>query len=65
MVPLKDYIRKCESKRDMYCWWTQIMDFFSESTMQFIDSLDKYPFGKGYSCSMNSLFQILFLYIIN
>ena len=61
MVPLKDYIRKCESKRYMYCWWTQI----SESTMQYIDSLDKYPFGKGYSCRMNSLFQILFLYIIN
>lgn len=49
MVPLKDYIRKCESKRDMYCWWTQIMDFFPESTMQYIDSLDKYPFDKGYA----------------
>lgn len=38
MVQLKYYIRKRESKRDMYCWWTQI----SESTMQYIDSLDKF-----------------------
>lgn len=48
MIPLKDYIRKCESKIDMYCWWTQIVDFFPESTMQYINSLNKYPFGKGY-----------------
>lgn len=25
------------------------MDFFPESIIQYIDSLDKYPFGKGYA----------------
>lgn len=48
MKPLKDYISQCESKLDLYDWTNQICDFFEESQILHIDSLDKYPYKLGY-----------------
>lgn len=48
MIPLKDYISKCQSKFDMYCWYTQICDFFDESQLSYINSLPHLPFKKAY-----------------
>ena len=48
MVPLKDYIRKCESKFDMYDWSREICYFFEENDLHEIDILPKYPFKLGY-----------------
>lgn len=43
MIPIKDYIRKCEDKNRMYDWSSQVLDYFGEEYDEWlIEHLDEY-----------------------